>query len=284
MGLSAVCRIAACVFVSFFIIFMVSFTNWNKQRYMPGQISQHTTTFSSNGQPNKVDWLKVFKFVPNMLRDCTELFPKKDIFPESLNMKYSVFEDYIKKNVKVEEGHSGPRIEQKMVFYELVKAPHVRTVCETGFNVGHSSFMWLESNQYVKVYSFDIGQHKYALGMAAYLQNEYPGRLVVTWGDSSKTLPQFQKTHPNVSCDLVFIDGGHSTKICLADFYNFKKISHKDTIVIVDNYPETHWNFKITIGNCWEKVKRLGEIMEIFNCYSITKMREMGFSVARYLF
>jgi hypothetical protein len=50
-------------------------------------------------------------------------------------------------------------------------------------------------------------------------------------GFTHKTLPFFKK-----KVDLVFIDGGHSTKTIANDWYYVKKMMHKNTVVIFDDY------------------------------------------------
>ena len=60
-----------------------------------------------------------------------------------------------------------------MYFLNLLRAKqkvssnnNIRTICETGFNLGHSSLLWLTSNRNAKVYSFDLGKHKYVVPAA----------------------------------------------------------------------------------------------------------------------
>ena len=232
--------------------------------------------------PN-VNWSDVFKFVPNMLNNCDDLFKEK-LVPEQVKEKFSSMENFQQKeNIEITEGHSGRYWQQQRLFYEILQNAFVTTVCETGFNAGHSSLMWLQSNPAVHVYSFDLGKHDYAKTMAYYLQSIYPGRLTVTWGDSQSTLPEFTTNHTDIKCDIIFIDGGHTTNICLSDFYNFKKMANKNHILILDNYPDARFKFDTQIGNCWEKVKREGEVLEMFNCnYKPADMLGMGFTVARY--
>ncbi len=115
---------------------------------------------------------------------------------------------------KALEGYSGLFFEETLAYYMLVQAPFVETVCETGFNAGHSTLMWLTTNPRARVYSFDIGSHEYSRPMAQYLDKEFPGRLTVTLGDSKVTLPAFRKAHPEVTCDFLIIDGGHTHEAC----------------------------------------------------------------------
>ncbi|ELU18391.1 hypothetical protein CAPTEDRAFT_227627, partial [Capitella teleta] len=124
-----------------------------------------------------------------------------------------------------------------MVYVKLAQLPFVKTICETGFNAGHSALIWLTANVDAEVYSFDMGEHEYAKKMAKHLQDKYPGRLMVTWGDSTKTLPQFKRDHPEVNCDLIVVDGGHTVPVATADFSNLRNLASDTNIVVFDDYP-----------------------------------------------
>ena len=129
--------------------------------------------------------------------------------------------------------------------------------------------------------------------MEEHLNKLYPGRLHVTWGDSRKTLPDFRREHPDVTCDVMIIDGGHTTEFCKSDFLNFKEMATDvDNVLILDNYPQKTAgaiNMIKELGDVWEWAKRNGEIMEIFNCetdYTTLTGKVIkdgfGFSVGRY--
>ncbi|CAM9373070.1 unnamed protein product, partial [Choristocarpus tenellus] len=50
-------------------------------------------------------------------------------------------------------------------------ADRVTTVCEVGFNAGHSALNWLlNSRPDTKVISFDLGEHPYVGHAAQFLQ------------------------------------------------------------------------------------------------------------------
>ena len=73
-------------------------------------------------------------------------------------------------------GHIGLFKNQQLVTALLVQLPFVRTVCETGFNAGHSTLVYLVSNPDVHVYNFDLGNHEYSQYMADYLGNRFRNR------------------------------------------------------------------------------------------------------------
>lgn len=101
---------------------------------------------------------------------------------------------------------------QVMLLRAAVAKPWIKTVCEVGFNAGHSTFNWLTANrnarvilsgadseiiaktfvkpnmlvQYLflflycnmfQVYSFDLNFHNYSKPMAAYLSERFPGTV-----------------------------------------------------------------------------------------------------------
>ena len=115
-----------------------------------------------------------------------------------------------------------------------------------------------------------------------YLQRVFPGRLNVTWGDSTLTLPEFHRKNPSVKCDLLIVDGGHTYPIAQSDFDIFRRMSNKENLVVLDNYPDTRMNWMEDLGNVWERAKQRGEMSEIFAC-SYLPEEPHGFSVGRYL-
>lgn len=96
------------------------------------------------------------------------------------------------------------------------------TVCETGFNVGSSARVFLQSPKVKRVLSFDLLErpaHKYA---AETMMKEHPGRLEVIGGDSRITIPKFVAENPDFVCDVVLVDGGHEGDVPLRDLENLQ--------------------------------------------------------------
>ena len=231
---------------------------------------------------------ELFSFVPSNMKRCQNLFPgqNKDysqLWPEEMVKKFRNFKKATNKHKgKITEGFSAQLPEQVLTYIHLVRAPFVKTVCETGFNAGHSTFMWLASNPKVRVFSFDIRKHGYAKPMADALSNLFVGRLTVTWGNSLETLPTFRQNNPSVNCDIVIVDGGHTTEIAQADMDNFRPMTSKQNLVVLDDYPTTMANFNRTLGMVWEGEKRKGNLREIFKC-GFMPARPRGFSVGQLL-
>ena len=241
--------------------------------------NKSTTTNRLNVKPRPENnsqttnqWTDIFTFAPLEPRpDCKTLM--KDFkLPGSFHQAAKEHSDKLTsvlKEIKRNdvEGHTALHEEQTAVYYILASKPFVKTVCETGFNAGHSTLVWLSAKNHTKVYSFDIGMHPYSKPMMQYLKTKYPGRLTATWGDSKKTLPVFYTKHPDVKCDVVVVDGGHSTDVASADFDNFRKMTSHMNAVILDDYPsDLYAPFNHNLGRMWEQKKRIGEVSSIVQC------------------
>lgn len=133
------------------------------------------------------------------------------------------------------EGFSAKQ-QWKTRLYQSLVTPLVQTVCEIGFNGGHSTATWLSASPRTVVYSFDLGEHGYARPAALELQAAYPGRLHVAWGDSTRVVPEFERTHgANVSCDILHVDGGHFGNVPARDIQNMHALAHAGSVLIVDD-------------------------------------------------
>ena len=66
------------------------------------------------------------------------------------------------------EGFSAQEPPEVAAYIEMAQDESVHTICETGFNAGHSSLIWLLANPTAKVYSFDLGEHDYSRPAAAW--------------------------------------------------------------------------------------------------------------------
>ena len=235
------------------------------------------------------DWIKFFSFVPHRLLDCEDLFTdrnKSSSYPEPYRSLISEHETVIA-NYTMEEGYSYQSVEENMVMFELARLPFVRTICETGFNAGHSSLLWLAANSNTNLYTFDLGEHRYSRPIARWFMEKFPGRFNILWGHSEITLPRFRHRYPLIKCDLMIIDGGHFYQPALADFENFYRMSAADNIVLMDDYPVNIDRCMQQLGKVWEEGKRTGKVSEIFNCEHKNGSKPgvellKGFSVGRF--
>ncbi|KAI0221060.1 hypothetical protein LSAT2_027517, partial [Lamellibrachia satsuma] len=136
--------------------------------------------------------------------DCRALFARPasddDFYPTSYIEHRGNFERELSRvhGEGFVMGHSGGSDPQSRFYYWLAGRPWVKTVCETGFNAGHSTLQWLTGSDDTIVYSFDIGSFKYTRPMADYLNKTFPGRLHLVIGDSLETLPHFSDSNLDV--------------------------------------------------------------------------------------
>lgn len=154
------------------------------------------------------------------------------------------------------------RKEQADFFGNLLKLePGIKTVAETGFNAGHSSFLFLDSSPDISVVSFDLGEHDYVDRAERYISGRFPGRHALHRGDSKVTVPEFAATHPDVRADLVFIDGGHDYETAAADLSNMRKMAASGALVVMDDYMP-HIFYGLGPAQAWDEAVRHGHIAQ----------------------
>ncbi len=190
----------------------------------------------------------------------------------------------MKYNSGLIEGNSGHHRDMLKLYSEIARLDFIKTVCETGFNAGHSTFMWLNTNPDLVVYSFDIDMHNYTRPLAYQLQSMFPGRLHVTYGDSRLTIPLFHADSPEVKCDLIVIDGGHHFDVPARDFDNFRAMVPlpRENLVILDDWPGRE-DVNLTIGAMWRERIRAGRVQELFSCLKENNRWESGITLGQYV-
>jgi hypothetical protein len=124
--------------------------------------------------------------------------------------------------------------------------PNVKRICEIGFNAGASAALWLLANPTAEVIMFDMWYHHYAPVAEAMLRNASMGeafglrnvdsRLTIVKGSSLDTVPRFFMQHPNVKCDLLSVDGGHTYDIAVNDIKHMRRIANAElSYLVVDD-------------------------------------------------
>ncbi len=140
--------------------------------------------------------------------------------------------------------------------------------------------MWLAADprQKLHVYSFDADKHTYVRPMAQYLQEVFPGRLNVTFGDSKQTLRQFHDQNPHIKCDLVVIDGGHYKPTPLRDFENFSRMVTNSSghLILLDDWPSETLP---DVGKMWKSVTASGRAVTIAQC---KRYQNRGLTIGMY--
>jgi len=133
---------------------------------------------------------------------------------------------------------------------------NARTIAQTGFNGGHSASVILGARPNITLTSFDLGEHAYVDQASEFIDLRFPDRHKLIIGDSQETLRDYPAETP---FDLVFVDGGHSEEVALADLLNFADLSVKNGVVIMDDYlPQKP--FGVGPYAAWNKAVRRGLI------------------------
>lgn len=134
------------------------------------------------------------------------------------------------------EGHT-QQVSQETKFLHDASRQR-KMILEIGFNGGHSSETFLESNNFLNVDSIDIGFHHYVNFGKYYLKKKFPKRFELFIGKSSNVLPKL--IEQKKIYDLIFIDGSHLYEDVVTDLELTKKLANKDTLLILDDvYLET---------------------------------------------
>ena len=111
--------------------------------------------------------------------------------------------------------------------------PEARTVCELGFNAGHSALLFLETLPQARIYSFDLCDGPWTLRNADYIAALYPERFELIMGDSAETIPAFASR--GIQCDVVLVDGSKDALHRSNDMTLFRKqLASKKAVVLLD--------------------------------------------------
>ena len=207
---------------------------------------------------------------------CNYLKIKK-IFTKDLSLS----ESYNLNDMWITEGNINQVPKQVELIKKIIIEENINSVLEIGFNAGYSAELFL-SNTSMDTVSFDDGKHKYHKFGKLHIDKNFPDRHSLILGDSKKTLPKYIISNPAKNFDLIFIDGGHDYITAESDLLNCKNLSHKNTIVIMDDtvYKKEkicEWNIGPT--NVWQKAIEKKIIKEISK---IEFDRGRGMSWGRY--
>lgn len=129
------------------------------------------------------------------------------------------------------EGHT-QQVQDETDFLSR-KSSNVNSVLEIGFNGGHSSETFLDSSNDSIVDSIDIGYHHYVKFGNYFLKQKYGKRFNLFIGTSKDVLPTL--VDENKKYDLIFIDGSHKYEDVIVDLNYARKLSSKDTLIILDD-------------------------------------------------
>lgn len=143
------------------------------------------------------------------------------------------------------------------MYWNVARGPTVRNICEVGFNAGHSAAVFLNANPQANMYSFDIGQFPYTRGNSKLMKEIFPTRFEYVSGPSEVTVPEFGQSRPDTKCDIISVDGDHSTEGTFNDLVNFRKLASCRNWVLMD---DAGWN---STNKAWQMAKDAGIITQV---------------------
>jgi len=158
------------------------------------------------------------------------------------------------KGFRIREGSASP--EELLYLAGTAQRSGARRVAEVGFNAGFSSTAFLMADPHVDVVSFDIGVHDYVPLAKSLVDERFPGRHTLIYGDSRATVPKFARG-AMAPFDLLFVDGGHEYETALCDLRNMRSLAHASSVLILDDVnpctpagrgPGNAWRQAITEG------------------------------------
>jgi predicted O-methyltransferase YrrM len=143
----------------------------------------------------------------------------------------------IKPYLPLKMGYATSASAQADQYAALVADSTVKTICETGFNAGHSALLFLHANPHARLISFDLGKLPVTNVVQKWMKEKFCDRFEFVKGDSVHTVPQYFSEHPDVHCDFVSVDGGRSVSEVEADISNFAASARSGAVVAVDDTP-----------------------------------------------
>ncbi len=224
---------------------------------------------------------------------------KRDILNQKLNLKgikkyldlrnssyinEKTLESYYEENnIRIIEGNSTQSSEQKE--YLKKYKVHFKNILEIGFNAGHSSELFLDTNPNSVVTSIDIGYWYYCKFGIKYLEKKYPNRFQIILKDSIKALKNFETISQGIIFDFIYIDGNHSYEYAYNDILNCKKFANDSTIVVVDDVVEDD-NFRTNSNSgptqAWKSLVSNGKLIEL-DCAHFEEINR-GVAVGKFVF
>ena len=153
-------------------------------------------------------------------------------------------------------GHTGDDDEQTAKIFDSVLTYGIKagTVCEIGFNVGHSASTILSASFSGAFIGFDYGRphvtpgsDSVSLGFNVLKRTLRHVSFELVIGDSMVTAPKYALEHPTTVCEIFHIDGSHDGPFPEADFQSARKMARSDgrTLVLFDDCGcQTEWCVK----------------------------------------
>ncbi|KAF4678580.1 hypothetical protein FOZ63_031033 [Perkinsus olseni] len=167
-----------------------------------------------------------------------------------------MFDRESRRHFMYREGNIAKSDYQLEMFFEVARSPWINTICETGFNAGHSAAVFLIANPSARLITFDLGQFEYTMHNLRLAAQLFPDRFEYVLGDSYYALPDIIDKYPDLRCDLVFVDGSHTAEGAYNDIKNFHKIANCRNWLLADDT-----GFK-EVNTAWQRAKDEGLVIQ----------------------
>lgn len=138
----------------------------------------------------------------------------------------------------------------------LAKDPSKKTYCEVGFNGGERSLLMLGSRADVAVHSFEGTEAPTTIPAHDYIDAKYSDRLTLYLGDPSITVPRLISVQPDVTCDIMHIDGAQPEHIIRAALLDFMELATPSGHMVVIDVPEEQGLADVASGAIEDSMKR----------------------------
>lgn len=198
---------------------------------------------------NIICYNKYWNFSYYNIEECEEIIEKEirtqkvwlsshDILPLGLHMDSNQLIQLSEGWDSKIEGNTFYFIDKVRTLSKYADDPRVSTICEIGFNAGHSTVNWLNSNPKASLVAFDVVRYLYTSAAVNAIYSLFPNRnfLLIT-GDSNQSVPRASHLLHS-SCNILFIDGGHTYDIALADLIHMRPLANESfhRVIIDDGF------------------------------------------------
>lgn len=149
--------------------------------------------------------------------------------------------------------------EKQKLLFEIVK--NCDSVLEIGTYMGHSAFIMLLSNPYLKITTID-NDKSLAPKAVQVLENSFSTKINFIYGDSLKVLSEL-----NTKFDLIHIDGSHNEDYVIKEFEVCKKFLKSNIYKVIFDDIESIPNLEKHILSTYKVLKYIKPNCKWNNCY-----------------